>query len=393
MGYEGFYTEEKINLILSLMVERRASDLYLVVGIPPTLKEKGGALKQLLDYPTLNPSDTEDIVCCLGKDRMDKIMGKEEGDIDLSYELSGKARFRINITHSFSHYGLVIRRIPLEIPRIEDLGLSPEVTERLKKICNYKDGLVLVTGPTGCGKSTTLAAMIKEMMMKKVVSLVTIEDPIEFVHRPIPDRCDVVIQQEVGIDTPSFYEGLRTVLRKRPNVILVGEIRSTKEMEEAIVAGNTGHLVLGTLHTRSAAQTIDRIVALRHGVAKEYAYKEVAEVSRCFIAQQLIPRANGEGWLPVCEILANTPYVADIITKGADFMELKGALEGKTRSEEIISLNTDLFNRWQRGEIKQEDALALSYDPTDFDLKVRRLGFKKEERKDEEKGFLFKDVK
>ncbi len=392
MGYEGFYTEERINSLFFLMVEKKASDLYLVVGIPPTLKEKGGALKQL-DYPALAQDDTEDIVSYLGKDKMDKIMKKEGEDIDLSYELSGKARFRINITHSFSHYGLVIRRIPLEIPRIEDLGTSPEVAERLKRVCDYKDGLVLVTGPTGCGKSTTLASMIREMRMKKVVSLVTIEDPIEFVHRPIPGRDDVVIQQEVGIDTPSFYEGLRTVLRKRPNVILVGEIRSAKEMEEAIVAGNTGHLVLGTLHTRSAAQTIDRIVALRHGVAKEYAYKEVAEVTRCFIAQQLIPKADGSGWLPVCEILANTPYVADIITKGADFMQLKGALEGKTRSEEIISLNTDLFNRWQREEIKQEDALALSYDPTDFDLKVRRFGFKKDEKTEEDKGFLFKDVK
>ncbi|MFH0774867.1 MAG: ATPase, T2SS/T4P/T4SS family [bacterium] len=392
MGYEGFYTEEKINLILSLMVEKEASDLYIVVGTSPTLKEKGGSLNRL-NYPILAPADTEDIVSFLGKDRMDKIMEKGEGDIDLSYELPGKARFRINITHSFSHYGLVIRRIPLEIPNIEDLGLSPEVAERLKRICDYKDGLVLVTGPTGCGKSTTLAAMIKEMRMRKAVSLVTIEDPIEFVHRPIAGRDDVVIQQEVGIDTPSFYEGLRTVLRKRPNVILVGEIRSTKEMEEALVAGNTGHLVIGTLHTRSAAQTIDRIVALRHGIAKEYAYKEVAEVSRAFIAQQLIPRADGKGWLPVCEILANTPYVADIIIKGADFMQLKGALEGKTRSEEIISLNTDLFNRWQREEIKQEDALALSYDPTDFDLKVRRFGFKKEEKTEEDKGFLFKDVK
>jgi twitching motility protein PilT len=392
MGYEGFYTEEKINSILSLMVEKKASDLYLVVGIPPTLKEKGGALKQL-DYPTLNPADTEDIVSFLGKDRMDKIMEKREEDVDISYELVGKARFRINITHSFSNYGLVMRRIPLEIPNIEDLGTSPEVTKRLKMVCNYKDGLILVTGPTGCGKSTTLAAMIKEMRMKKVVSLVTIEDPIEFVHRPIPERSDVVIQQEVGIDTPSFYEGLRTVLRKRPNVILVGEIRSTREMEEAIVAGNTGHLVLGTLHTRSAAQTIDRIVSLLHGVAKEYAYKEVAEVARCFISQQLIPRADGNGWLPVCEILANTPYVADIIIKGADFMQLKGALEGKTRSEEIISLNIDLFNRWQRKEIKQEDALAISYDPTDFDLKIRRFGFNKEENTSEDKGFLFKDIK
>jgi twitching motility protein PilT len=309
----------------------------------------------------------------------------------MNWELLGKARFRINISRSFGHYTIAIRKIPLQIPKITDLGFSPEVVERLNRVCSYKDGLILVTGPTGSGKSTTLAAMIGEMRRKGSRSIITIEDPIEFVH-PHSDS-DVIIQQEVGIDTESYYDGLRSALRKRPNIILIGEIRG-REIEEVIMAANTGHMVLSTLHTRSAAQTIERIVTLRQGISKQDAYKEVAEVMKAFIAQQLVQRADGAGSVPVCEILANTPYVAEIIARGADFMELKEALEGKTRSEEIISLNTDLFNRWQRKEITREEALAVSYNPTDLDLKMRRFGGLdfdvKEKKREEEESGLFK---
>lgn len=396
LAYHGFYTQERFHSILSEMSERGCCDLYLIPYNPPIVRDPSDHKLYEINlyfeerYPILTPEDINNIISLITKKEH---LGRRE--LDTSYSLEDKAYFRVHIASILGNLGIIMRNIPARIPSLEDLSFSPEVLERLKLVVStHKDGLVLVTGPTGSGKSTTLAAMIKEMRKLRSLSIVTIEDPIEFVHKPKEGKTfltDVVIQQQVGIDVPSFYDGIVASLRKHPNVILLGEIRGKDEMEEAIVAANTGHLVLGTLHTRNAIQTIERIVTLRQNVSKQEAYKEIASVMRAFIAQQLVPKIGG-GFIPVCEILANTPYIADVIEKGANFMEMKEALDGKTRSPEIISLNCDLFNRWKRHEIDKETALAFSYNKVDLDLRMRKFSSldkeEKEEEVFEEKGFV-----
>ncbi|MEW6103455.1 MAG: ATPase, T2SS/T4P/T4SS family [bacterium] len=387
LEYRGFYKEEVFHSILSLMAERGFPDLYLVPYNYPILRDsKDHNLYEINfyfkeEYPILTQEDITNIVSIITKKEH---IGRRE--LDTSYSLEDKAYFRVHITSTFGNLGIVMRNIPAKIPSLSDLSFSPEVYERLKMVCDHKDGLVLVTGPTGSGKSTTLSAMIKEMRDTRSLSIVTIEDPVEFVHKPKEGEnglSDIVIQQQVGIDVPSFYDGIVASLRKHPNVILLGEIRGKDEMDEAIIAANTGHLVLATLHTRNAIQTIERIITLRQNISKADAYKEIASVMRAFISQQLTPKIGG-GFIPVCEILANTPYVADIIEKGANFMEMKEALDGKTRSPEIISLNEDLFNRWQRKEIERKTALGISYNKVDLDLKMRKFGLQDKEKKEEE---------
>ncbi|MEW6481779.1 MAG: ATPase, T2SS/T4P/T4SS family [bacterium] len=395
LEYRGFYKEEAFHSILSLVAERGFPDLYFVSYNYPILRDsKDHNLYEINayfkeKYPILTPEDIANIISLITKKEH---IGRRE--LDTSYSLEDKAYFRVHITSTLGNLGIVMKYIPAKIPSLNNLSFSPEIYERLKIVCSSKDGLVLVTGPTGSGKSTTLSAMIKEMRDTRSLSIVTIEDPIEFVHKPKEGKdgfTDIVIQQQVGIDVPSFYDGIVASLRKHPNVILLGEIRGKDEMEEAITAANTGHLVLATLHTRNAIQTIERIVTLRQNISKADAYKEVASIMRAFISQQLAPKIGG-GFIPVCEILANTPYVADIIEKGANFMEMKEALDGKTRSPEIISLNEDLFNRYKRKEIERKTALSISYNRVDLDLRMRKFGLldKGEEKREEafgEKGF------
>jgi len=394
LEYHGFYKIGVFHSILLHVAKTGSPDLYLIPGNLPLIRDsKDRQIYEINAYfkekfPILTPEDIGNIISIITKKEH---LGRRE--LDTSYSLEDKAYFRVHITSVLGSLGVVMRNIPVAIPSLEDLSFSPEVLERLKITSTYKDGLVLVTGPTGSGKSTTLAAMIKGMRDSRSLSIVTIEDPVEFIHKPKKSQddflTDVVIQQQVGIDVPSFYDGIIAALRKHPNVILLGEIRGKDEMEEAITAANTGHLVLGTLHTRNAIQTIERIVTLRQNIAKADAYKEVASVMRAFIAQQLAPKIGG-GFVPVCEILANTPYVASIIEKGANFMEMKEALDGKTRSPEIISLNQDLFNRYKRKEIDRKVALSLSYNRVDLDLKMRKFGsLDKEEGKVEKEEEVF----
>ncbi len=389
LDYHGFYKIEAFHSILSLMAEKEWPDLYFIQGNYPVLRDsKDHKLYEINlyfkeKYPTLTPDDIGNIISIITKKEH---LGRR--GLDTSYSLGDKGYFRVHITSLNGNLGIVIRNIPACIPPLSSLSFSPDVSERLRIVCMHRDGLVLVTGPTGSGKSTTLASMINEMRKIRSLSIVTIEDPIEFIHRHKKSEngflTDVVIQQQVGVDIPSFYDGIVAALRKHPDVILLGEIRGKDEMEEAITAANTGHLVLATLHTRNAIQTIERIVTLRQNINKADAYKEVASVMRAFIAQQLVPKITGDGFVPVCEILSLTPYVADIIEKGANFMEMKEALDGKTRSPEIISLNQDLFNRWQRKEIDKKTALSISYNRVDLDLKMRKFGSLDEEKGEKE---------
>lgn len=391
LEYRGFYTIEAFHSILSKMSEQGWPDIYFISSNPPIIRDSRDHKLYKINlyfkekYPPLTREDIDNIIFIITKKEH---LGRRE--LDISYSLEDKAYFRVHIASIFGSLGIIMRNIPAKIPSLKDLSFSPEVLERLKVVSTHKDGLVLVTGPTGSGKSTTLAGMIKEMRDTRSLSIVTIEDPIEFVHMPKKsENCltDIVMQQQVGVDIPSFYDGIVASLRKHPNVILLGEIRGRDEMEEAITAANTGHLVFGTLHTRNAIQTIERIITLRQNISKADAYKEIASVMRAFIAQQLVPKIDGQGFIPVCEILANTPYVADVIEKGANFMEMKEALDGKTRSPEIISLNQDLFNRWQRKEIDRKTALSISYNKVDLDLKMRKFGSLDKEEEEEEEAF------
>ncbi|HAW49525.1 TPA: hypothetical protein DCX16_01040 [bacterium] len=391
IDYHGSYSEEAFHSILYLMAKIQAPDLYLTSGNYPTIRDKRDRRLYEINkyfekekYPILEPKDIENIVFIItGKEHL----GRRE--FDTSYSLKNEAYFRVHIYSLVGKLSLAIRFIPAKIPDLSSLSFSPEVEEKLRMVCTHKDGLVLVTGPTGSGKSTTVASVMNEMRKTRSLSIVTIEDPIEFVHKIKVNGedglVDVIIQQQVGIDVPTFYDGIVASLRKHPNVILLGEIRGKDEMAEAINAANTGHLVLGTLHTRNAIQTIERIIALRSDIPKTEAYKEVASIMRVFISQQLVPKIDGSGFIPVCEILANTPYVSDIIEKGANFMDMKEALDGKTRSPEIISLNEDLFTRWQRKEIDRKIALSASYNKVDLDLRMRKFGVPWEEKRKEEK--------
>ncbi len=290
--------------LLDVMLRREASDLHLIKGIPPTLRVYGD-LFPLTQIP-LSDETLESYLRELVPESARRARFAEERELDFAYEIEDVARFRVNAYFQRGSMAFSIRLVPVKIPRLEDLNL-PDV---LREIVRRPNGLVLVTGPTGSGKSTTLASMIDVINDEQSVHVVTVEDPIEYVYRP---KRSVISQREVGGDTQSFSHALRRVLRQDPDVILIGEARDLETMQTAITAAETGHLVFTTLHTTSASQTIDRIIDIFPPFQQAQVRSQLSATIQAVITQRLLRRADGKGRIPTTEVLIVTPAVRNLI--------------------------------------------------------------------------------
>ncbi|GAC1318031.1 MAG: type IV pilus twitching motility protein PilT [Thermoleophilaceae bacterium] len=292
--------------ILLEVIESGASDLHLTVGAPPMVRERGRL--RALDRPALNGQETREIVySILNNDQRKRL--ENDWQIDLSYAIPGKARFRVNAYFQRASIGAVLRAIPTDIPPFGSLGL-PEI---LKDFTRKPRGFVLVTGPTGSGKSTTLASMIDMINEERHEHIMTVEDPIEFLHR---HKSCVVNQRELGSDAKSFAAALKSALRQDPDVILVGEMRDLETMATALTAAETGHLVFATLHTQDASQTVDRIVDSFPPEQQHQVRSQLAIALQGIVTQQLLPTVDGRGRVCACEVLVPTPAVRNLIREG-----------------------------------------------------------------------------
>ena len=343
--------------ILLEVIEAGASDLHLTVGAPPMVRERGRL--RPLDYPKMTSQDTREIVySILNNDQRKKL--ENEWQIDLSYSVPGKARFRVNAYFQRASIGAVMRTIPQDIPKFDSLGL-PEV---LKDFTRKPRGFVLVTGPTGSGKSTTLAAMLDVINKERHEHIMTIEDPIEFLHRH--QNC-IVNQRELGADAQSFALGLKAALRQDPDVILVGEMRDLETIATALTAAETGHLVFATLHTQDTAQTVDRIVDVFPPTQQHQVRVQLSVSLQGIVTQQLLPTADGQGRICACEILVPTPAVRNLIREGKTHQIYSALQTGGAHG--MQTMDAALADLVRRHKITRELAEARSSSPEE----LRRL--------------------
>jgi twitching motility protein PilT len=341
-------------------VDSSASDLFIKAAAPPTLRVHGRIVPT--DLPPLTGEETQQLAHSIMSEDQIQSFG-EYHELDLAFTLGNVARFRCNIYMQRGSYAMVLRIVPLDIRSIEDLGL-PKV---LEDFCKPKQGLVLVTGPTGCGKSTTLAAMLDLINRLRHCNIVTIEDPIEFVHQ---DRLAIVNQREVGIDTESFYDAMKFVVRESPDVILIGEMRDAETMRVALSASETGHLVFSTVHTTSAADTVERIVSIFPPHEKNQICLRLATSSLGIVSQKLVPRADGTGRIPAVEVMVNTPTVAKLIEEGRASQIYAAINEGSYWG--MQTMNQSLLKYWRAGVITEEDALTYAGNQTELKQMLRR---------------------
>ncbi len=348
--------------LLKFVTKKEASDLHLKPGRPPLLRVSGRLVPLKTD--PLQPKDMEDMVLpILSAMQREKLMTNYA--VDIGYGVPGVARFRGNIFLQRGSWTAVFRRIPFQIPNISDLNL-PDVISTFMDLPN---GLVLVTGPTGSGKSTTLASVMRGITERHPLHIVTIEDPIEYLFQ---DNLASVCQREVGTDTISFEEALRNSLRQDPDVIMVGEMRDWETMSTAITAAETGHLVFSTLHTNNAAQTIDRIMDSCPPSMSNQVRRQVALVLRGIVSMSLVERLDGKGQIPVVEILINSPKIAKLIETG-ETKEILEEMETSVGYYKMQSINQSLVALLVNGAITIEKAMAMTSDPEDLSLKLRKL--------------------
>ncbi len=350
-----------INELLKIAAERNASDLHLKVGNYPILRING-KLVPLTELKRLMPEDTIAMAYSIMNQRQ-KEKFKQQSELDLAYSVAGLGRFRVSVFYQRNTVGLVLRVIPTKIKTIKDLNL-PVV---LEKIADERRGLILVTGTTGSGKSTTLAAMIDHINTTRVENIITVEDPIEFLHR---DKKSIVNQREVGIDTPSFSSALRAALRQDPDVILVGEMRDLETIETALLAAETGHLVLSTLHTLDAVETIDRIVSVFPPYHQKQVRLQLAMILKAVISMRLVPRADGKGRVPAVEVMVSTPYIKDCIINKEKTHLIREAIKKGVSQYGMQTFDQSLYFLYKRDLITYEEALRWSSNPDEFKLKV-----------------------
>src|SRR5438270_5376090 len=350
--------------VLLEVVDRRASDLHLTAGAPPMVRVRG-RLAAVDGYPTLTPTDTREIVySILSNDQRQKL--ENNWQLDFAYQIPGRSRFRVNAYFQRSALGAAFRLIPFEIVPLDKLGLPPVVAE----FANRPRGLVLVTGPTGSGKSTTLASLIDVINTEREEHIMTIEDPIEFLHRH--KKC-VVNQREVGPDATSFAAALKAALRQDPDVILVGEMRDLETISTALTAAETGHLVFGTLHTQSAPSTIDRIIDVFPPEGQEQVRIMIANSLQGVVTQTLLPTADGAGRVPALEILLPDDAVRNLIRQGK-VEQIYSVMQTNTKRG-MQTMEQALANLITTGVVRFEDALSRSSHPQQLIGILERAGF------------------
>ncbi len=331
--------------LAEIAVNRGASDIHLTVGIPPALRINGELI--LMGDERLTPEDTKALVYNTLSDPVLKIL-EEKGEVDTSFSNPGIGRYRINVFKQRGSYGLAIRIIPLIIPTMEELRLPSIV----KDLARLPRGLILVTGPTGSGKSTTLATMIDQINSERKAHILTLEDPIEYLHK---HRESIVNQREIGMDSNSFSNGLRSALRQDPDVILVGEMRDLETISIALTAAETGHLVLSTLHTNGAAKTVDRVIDVFPPHQQQQVRIQLSSVIQAIVSQQLLPKADEKGRVAAFEVMIATPAIRNLIREEKSY-QIDTAIQTGAKFQ-MQTMDNSLLELYNKGLILRETAL------------------------------------
>lgn len=350
-----------IKELLRTAAEQKASDLHIKVGSPPILRLHGH-LVPLSNEDRLTYEDTLKMSLEVMSPGQREAF-KKKNDLDFAYSVPGLGRFRCNVFVQRGAVGLVFRTIPMKIPSVEELRL-PKV---LYKIASYERGLILVTGTTGSGKSTTLAALIDNININRTANIVTVEDPIEYLHR---DKRGIVNQREIGTDTMSFAVALRAALRQDPDVILVGEMRDLETIETAMTAAETGHLVMSTLHTTDASETVNRIISSFPPHQQSQIRIQLASILKAIISMRLVPKADGTGRVAAIEILIATSLIKDCIIDPLKTKLIYDVIGQGRLHYEMQTFDQSLFDLYSSGEITYEEALKWATNAEDFKLKV-----------------------
>ena len=352
-----------MNDLLEIVVEQHASDLHLQVGQPPTLRLSGSMTP--VDGPAITPQDAENLMLSITPDAHVQNV-KLNGGTDFGFAYLDKARFRVSVLKSKGNYGMVLRQIPNKMFGLREIGLPDMVKELLFR----PRGLIVVTGPTGSGKSTTLASMVNYINENREGHIITIEDPIEYYH---DHKRSIVTQREIGVDVPSFSEAIRRALRQDPDVILVGEMRDLETIEAAISAAETGHLVFATLHTNGAAKTIDRIVDAFPANMKDMIRTQLASSIQAVISQVLVKKIGG-GRIAGFEIMINTTSIASLIRENKTFRINSDIQTGASLG--MITLDTHLMSLVNRELVAADEALEVAQDPVVMREKLTQMGYR-----------------
>ncbi len=372
-----------INDLLKVAVERGASDLHLKVGGHPVIRIDGG-LVPMVEVKRMMQEDTVAMAYSIMNARQ-KQRFKEDLEIDIAYSVPGLGRFRCNVFQQRGSVGMVLRVIPAHILGFKELTL-PAVMET---ICHERRGLVLCTGTTGSGKSTTLASMIDHINAVRTEHIITIEDPIEFLHR---DKKSLVNQREVDVDTRAFPNALRSAMRQDPDVVLVGEMRDFETIETALLAAETGHLVFSTLHTVDATETVNRIISVFPPHQQKQIRIQLAQVLRAVISLRLISRADGEGRVPAVEVMRVTPYIRECIENKEKTKYIREQIALGTSQYGMQTFDQSLYQLYQSDLITLDEALRRASNPDELRLKMEGVQFTADAAREEMESSLAGDT-
>jgi len=354
-----------IDAALRYVVEREGSDLHVKVPSPPAARVHG-ELRTIEGAEPLTPADTEAALEHILKAEHLREEFAQDGEADFSYEIEGLSRFRVNAFRQRGHVSIACRVIPYQVRTIDDLGL-PEV---IRDLAEEPRGIILLTGTTGSGKSTTLAAMIEHINSTRARHIVTLEDPIEYLHR---DKLSIIQQREVGLDTQSFARAMRRVLRQDPDVILIGEMRDEETVRTALSAAETGHLVMSTLHTLDATETINRIIDFFPPHLQQQARVMLASTLRGAISQRLVPRPMSDGRVAVCEVMVATGRIQDLILNPEETGRISEVI-GEGEFYGMQTFDQSLLKHVMEGNITEEIAVEVASSPHDFKLMLAAQG-------------------
>ena len=354
-GIDMFNVDEFIRKAISI----GASDIHLNYEEHPAIRKDGKIIK--IDEPVLSDDDLHQACKDLAPMFLHERIANSQ-DIDFAYEIKNVARLRVNVGRRLGHYTIAIRIISYHVQHFDELCLPEEI----RQFTELENGLVLITGPTGSGKSTTLAALLEHINANQQKHIITVEDPVEYIFS---DKKSIVTQRQLLVDTPTFEDGIKYALRQDPDVILIGEIRDRETITGALRAAETGHLVFATIHTNNAIQTVNRIINMYNPADRPFVRQQISEVLRGTVSQKLLPLAEGNGRKPVCEILVVTPTIKDLIKKNE--LESIYDLVKKGSFDNMTTLNASIFKLLQQGEITEEVALNASSNVMELQHMIR----------------------
>jgi twitching motility protein PilT len=353
-----------IDDLLKVACENKASDLHLKVGNYP-YNRVDGELMPLTQFPRISSEDMLNMAFSMMSNRQ-KQKFKEETELDMAYGVAGLGRFRVNVFQQRGNVGMVLRVIPTKIRTLEELYM-PKIID---KICEERRGMVLVTGTTGSGKSTTLAAMIDRINSMRTDHIITIEDPIEFLHR---DKKGFVNQREIGVDTARFSTALRASLREDPDLILVGEMRDLETIGTALLAAETGHMVFSTLHTIDATETIQRIIAVFPPPEQKQIRLQLASTLKAIVSQRLVRKSDGIGRVPAVEVLIATEFIRDCVINPDKTRMIHDAIASGVSQYGMQTFDQSLYDLYTQGLITLDEALIRSTNPDEFKLRIQGI--------------------